>query len=131
MRRARQLQGVAGWLFCLCVTLTVLGPMSFVARWHTGTNTTATGTALDSILCATGIVVGIMLWSRAKHALLAARILLGVLVAVPLISVMHLVETGAAPIAIADQVETGVKCGLWFLYLFLSRRVKNTYGIVA
>jgi hypothetical protein len=138
-------QGVHGWLLYLCVCLTVLAPLLFLvyfARWVVLEHFYIIPGQVILEICALGsltvfsVFAGVSLWSVRPTAVKIAKayFIVSFLLIVVLATARQLPFTSpvAALAAIAvigiQAIPVLVGCGLWYLYLTKSERVKATFG---
>lgn len=137
------LNGVRGWLLLLCVSLTVVGPLTGAASL-TGLLAAADGrptppSTLQYVVMLPAIgalafsaVAGVMLWRRRSRAVPFARVALILQPAVLILSVVVFRAAGL-PVSMrwAALAQGALSSLLWLAYLHTSVRVSVTYGRVA
>jgi len=151
-----ELQGVGGWLLFLCIRLTIFAPISFalsvmvalsneaVMRQYSAAFTmmpiamTIIVVLLGSIYWAPiifGMYAGFALWTVRKHAVRLAKIATGLFIGLNLLEIVLTLLTPANIWQPEQKVanifwNVSLLSGnvLWYMYLNMSKRVKNTYG---
>lgn len=147
------LVGVRGWLAFFCIILMVLQPLVAIFSYGAAKSsmeqvrrlnpkaaetleTMTSGTfTIAAGQVALGMVAGLMLIARAKHAVAVAKLFL---ICSPLLAALQftLVPEGL-PGEVKDMIKgaitgdiirSSIFCLLWFIYLCRSRRVRDTYS---
>ncbi len=134
----RQTSGVNGWLFILCLFLTVWNPAIVALRLATSVANLSAQTTLSLVLLAVrlvvtsvGVAAGFSLWLRRPWAVQLAKtalILVALEAVIRLSTRMGLSETPPGtrlPLAVFMIVHSAA----WYLYLRTSRRVRATYRL--
>ena len=130
--------GVGGWLFLLCLILTVWNPASLALRLASSVVNLSSQTTLSLLFLAArlvitsiGIAAGLALWMRRPWAVQLAKLalmLFGIEAVVRLSTRAGLSEAPPGtrlPLAILLVVHNAA----WYLYLQKSRRVRALYGL--
>jgi hypothetical protein len=142
--------GVKGWLLLLCVTFTILDPLTGfltlmgvtnLLKPHFNEDPGLLKIILIGGICSTCLIVysmyaGVSLWKLAPNALITAKRYLRLLFyysffAIFLPSLVGLTEktqTEFYKMNPLNNIIVMVYAGMWYLYLMKSRRVKATYG---
>lgn len=122
IRRRQDLNGVSGWLWVLCVLLTVVSPIgALYSAWYD--ETAGFDVQCFAVFVAgTSLIIGLSLWFKARYAPLAAKIWIGLWGG---LSVLVLAKDGYT----ADFAQMLIATIGWLAYLQFSRRVKTTYQL--
>jgi hypothetical protein len=148
----RTLKGVQGWLLLLCISLTILDPLSILTNLFVATDAAKSQFErhpefftfmLISGVCRIALMVfsiyaGISLWKIVPGAVAVARKYLQALLfyavfAVFLPRIVGLPEDVYRDLAAANLLNSLLTIGYvaaWFLYLTRSKRVKTTYTTI-
>ncbi len=151
-KEKRTLKGVQGWLLLLCVSLTILDPLSIVTNLFVATDAAKSQFErypeffkfiLISGVCRIALMVfsiyaGVTLWKVVPGAVLVARkylqaVLLYSVFAVFLPRIVGLPDELYRDLAAANLLNSLLTISYvatWFLYLTHSRRVKATYTTI-
>jgi hypothetical protein len=143
-------EGVAGWLFFLCIILTVLQPayliISLISAWSNQailnrfpgfTVALAVGTVGDLALAGYSIYAGICLWSIRPNAVSVAKGYLLTMLAYSIVMPFLVIGLSDLPSyannvmaaeGFKDFLRNLLGFGVWFSYLNVSKRVASTYG---
>lgn len=145
----QELKGVGGWLFLLCINLTILDPFANLfnlaigthfSRQHFDHHPALQHLLLVNGLCSIGLAVfsiyaGISLWRVFPNAVITAKKYLGAAFLYSLVSLFlpHLIglseevrkEIGAANLL--NSIVTVIYLYAWYQYLNRSKRVRATY----
>jgi hypothetical protein len=147
------LVGVRGWLAFLCIILMVIQPLMAVFTYGSAKGEmerlkdfnpeaarilepmTSGALTITAVQVAFGMVAGLLLVSRAKHAVAVTKLFL---ICTPLAAALQLalvpeglpdtVTTMIKGAIIGDIIRSSLWCLLWFIYLCRSRRVRDTYS---
>ncbi len=149
LKELKKLEGVKGWLFLLCVSLTVLDPLAVIFSLFMSTS--SEGPYLDqhpeffrlvlvSGICRLGLMVGslyagLALWRVVPGAVAVARKYLSALflysvfsLFLPaLVGVSEARYPGTETLFSLNATFTMVYIAFWYIYLRRSRRVRATY----
>ena len=129
---------VGGWLLLLILLLTVWNPATLAlhaasAVWTLGSRSTLSLVLLAVRLAITsvGVAAGIVLWLRRPGAVLLAKLVLMLFGVEAVVRLSTRVDLSSAPpgtrLPLAVFVIAHNAC--WYLYLQVSRRVRDTYGL--
>ena len=130
----KELIGVNGWLLWFCVTFTILSPLNLLryivnlAKSETGISLIVSS-AVSIAIVAYGIVVGIRLWLIRPNSLKQAKIFLIVSLCINLLIIAFSILMGESLSSKIRPTITSVILIIWWSYLRLSVRVRNTYSI--
>src|SRR5215472_6886400 len=136
-------KGVGGWLLFYCMSLTILGPaFVLLGYWFTfklqGLSPRMLHGFSSRLLFSTaqvmyGIVVGVLLWTRRRVALMFLRVYFILVAAETLLFMLEAVNFSLrthAPVFLSSRLSSVAISGgitlLWFVYFRKSIRVKNT-----
>ena len=144
-------KGVKGWLLLFCIILTVINPLITVFNLVGGYNESKayfaaypglqTLFAIDSVLSiglvAFSIFAGISLWMIRPNAVKIAKIWLFSFLAYSILIIFLPYAAGLPSSALNDMIgqvivetiRSLVFFGIWFSYLLVSTRVRQTYGV--
>jgi hypothetical protein len=134
----KRLKGIGGWLLFFIFTLVFFSPLyqlyDFTANpqfyfWESGA-IIYESVAVAIVYYTWGIIVGILLWKRKPKAVIWAKEFLIAALVVSIFLTIYsygLFSTEDYDLILYDSFRSIVYFGIWFSYLNLSRRVKNTF----
>lgn len=142
--------GIGGWLLFYCISLTILAPLlslfqaistvQIAEKAPTLRNALLVETGGVILLMAGGIIVGILLWTRHRHALrIVKAFLIGRLcafVAIEIITLFLMQHLGSKVFeagvtgAIGASIREAIYFLIWWFYFKKSKRVANTFEVM-
>jgi len=145
-----ELKGVGGWLFLLCINLTILDPFAnllnlavgtHLGRPHFDQNPAMQRLLLINGVCSIGLAVfsiyaGMSLWRVLPNAVSTARKYLGAAFLYTIVSLFlpHLtgisedISKEVGTTSLINSIVTAIYLYAWYQYLKRSRRVRATYN---
>jgi hypothetical protein len=149
----QELKGIGGWLFLLCVNLTILDPLANLLNLAVGThfgrqyfdqNPALQRLLIMNGLCSIGLAVfsvyaGISLWRILPNAVTTAKKYLGTaflysflsLFLPYLMGISQEIQKEVGATNLLNSFVTAVYLYAWYEYLKRSRRVRATYSQAA